>query len=84
VNDPANDPAGLLEWPDDGDETEVLPITAFHVVGPADGPEGEENQHEWPHPSTWEIPGTRWEDLNDPLPQRPPSSADTSRQNGKK
>lgn len=55
----SEDPIDLL-WPEEEDAA-TLPASAFQLIGqdefPADA---------WPHPSTWAIPGTSWEELNEP------------------
>lgn len=46
-----------IAWPDD-DEFVAMPVEAFQIIAPedVDGPL-------WPHPSTWVVPGSDWEDL---------------------
>ena len=60
-----------MAWPDDNESDAPLPITAFHVVVPEDvevtPPEP------WPHPSTWDVPGRSWDDLNDMPSSDPPA-----------
>jgi len=46
-----------IAWPED-DEFAAMPVEAFQIIAPedVDGPL-------WPHPSTWVVPGSDWEDL---------------------
>ena len=48
-----------IAWPED-DELAAMPVEAFQIIAPedVDGPL-------WPHPSTWVVPGSDWEDLED-------------------
>jgi len=48
-----------IAWPED-DEFAAMPVEAFQIIAPedVDGPL-------WPHPSTWVVPGSDWEDLED-------------------
>lgn len=68
----SEEPVDLL-WPDD-EVAPALPASAFQVIGqdefPADA---------WPHPSTWAIPGTSWEELNEPIAKETDVEAEDER-----
>ena len=60
----ASDEEDIFTWPDDdgpGDGPDVLPASVFQVVSEDELPPGA-----WPHPSTWTIPGTDWDELHEP------------------
>jgi hypothetical protein len=57
--DDTSDEDGFFTWPDDGPD--ALPASAFQVVS-----EDELPPDAWPHPSTWAIPGTDWNELHEP------------------
>lgn len=58
--DDAGDKDDFFAWPDD-DGPDVLPASAFQVISEDELPPGA-----WPHPSTWAVPGTDWDELHEP------------------
>jgi len=66
------EPVDLL-WPDDEDAP-AMPASAFQVIGQDEFP-----VDAWPHPSTWAIPGTSWEELNEPIAKETDVEAEDER-----